>query len=868
MGITNNAQALGEASRQSSGDLAFSRDLILQVLTDANCFGAVITGPTGSGRRVLLNESLRSHDETLRIVRLSGNNFGPRPMGVLSFLLAQLDVTENATSHEVVHGLSRLLFVENRAAIVVLGNPDLIDQQSSSILAQLAVMKKIKLFVVCEHTHELPQDLITIFASGRMKHLQLHGMNYACTESFLESHLGGQVSNYCAATLCYLTSGNRKLLRSLIRCWQDDGRLVEDQGIWTLSNRSNGFSASMNELHDTILSTVGPVEKDLLAALAIGGPASIEFLHQSELVAHLDVLLQKGMVSYAAEDPSKVRVATPLLNLLVRWNLTDQPNPRIARLLGKLHTDPAGAQTLALMKSLSDEGDYRAELEVAARFRPQGYEPAGWEADPNCRSEILEAHIKTLVMLSLSEEAMDVLQQVRPGLEMAIEHCSWPEPLERSLQRLEILYSYVLLFRDEHSSGRSAVNTEDELSDVSGWMSEELRLQALSLQAAGWAANTRQSDAIVLADYIDEQLQIVSLNARISGRGEIVDATEIELQQLFVELLSGHWRRASSRAERILVGHHASPLQRGYANLVRGVLCALADEPDLAMSILEPCVVQLRVFSPSPVLSAAESVLAFLLSDLGRQGEAEKMLGNVLEPIDTSSLTLNFFTWTRTVFTSVAMVGLGRPKDARKVLREYGDKLRREGHSILYALTLAYALRAGETDLVADLEVASRRCRGVLGQYLNDLANAQLGGNSVDVVDALIAIAREGNLLLALSTNNSMTATLKTHQQRKLNQALNRMKRSMFTENESPNNEQVAAAVNGPNWVQELTKREAQIATLAISGKSNHEIAKFSGVSIRTVEGHLYQVYSKLQVRNRQELTALDRTSRRASAIR
>src|SRR4029453_10116056 len=43
-----------------------------------------------------------------------------------------------------------------------------------------------------------------------------------------------------------------------------------------------------------------------------------------------------------------------------------------------------------------------------------------------------------------------------------------------------------------------------------------------------------------------------------------------------------------------------------------------------------------------------------------------------------------------------------------------------------------------------------------------------------------------------------------------------------------------------------LTERERQIARLAGHGVSNREIARDIGVSVRTVEGHLYRVLPKL----------------------
>ncbi|MGL3806252.1 response regulator transcription factor [Paeniglutamicibacter sp. R2-26] len=54
-----------------------------------------------------------------------------------------------------------------------------------------------------------------------------------------------------------------------------------------------------------------------------------------------------------------------------------------------------------------------------------------------------------------------------------------------------------------------------------------------------------------------------------------------------------------------------------------------------------------------------------------------------------------------------------------------------------------------------------------------------------------------------------------------------------------------------------LTRREKFVATAAARGLNNQQIAKNAGVSIRTVEGHLYQIYSKLAIGGRRELSSM-----------
>ncbi len=59
-----------------------------------------------------------------------------------------------------------------------------------------------------------------------------------------------------------------------------------------------------------------------------------------------------------------------------------------------------------------------------------------------------------------------------------------------------------------------------------------------------------------------------------------------------------------------------------------------------------------------------------------------------------------------------------------------------------------------------------------------------------------------------------------------------------------------AASVSGEQSVK-LTKREIEVLTLVIEGKSSKEVAEQLFVSKRTVDFHLANIYEKLNVSNR-----------------
>jgi DNA-binding CsgD family transcriptional regulator len=51
-----------------------------------------------------------------------------------------------------------------------------------------------------------------------------------------------------------------------------------------------------------------------------------------------------------------------------------------------------------------------------------------------------------------------------------------------------------------------------------------------------------------------------------------------------------------------------------------------------------------------------------------------------------------------------------------------------------------------------------------------------------------------------------------------------------------------------------LTGREREVAALAARGRTSPEIADALGLSVRTVDTHLYRVYQKLMIEGRHQL--------------
>jgi DNA-binding CsgD family transcriptional regulator len=65
-----------------------------------------------------------------------------------------------------------------------------------------------------------------------------------------------------------------------------------------------------------------------------------------------------------------------------------------------------------------------------------------------------------------------------------------------------------------------------------------------------------------------------------------------------------------------------------------------------------------------------------------------------------------------------------------------------------------------------------------------------------------------------------------------------------------------------------LTRRQAEVMELMIDGGSNLQVSRLLGVSIKTVEAHLYAIYGAMGVTNRvQAILAWDRWARAVAPV-
>ncbi|GAA5227775.1 hypothetical protein GCM10025778_23080 [Paeniglutamicibacter antarcticus] len=173
------------------------------------------------------------------------------------------------------------------------------------------------------------------------------------------------------------------------------------------------------------------------------------------------------------------------------------------------------------------------------------------------------------------------------------------------------------------------------------------------------------------------------------------------------------------------------------------------------------------------------------------------------------------------------------------------------------AETLSVMLALGhpvDEGLLAEIDANTNSQLVGLMEELNRALMGQNRDEELRVRFELAALGQREHVALLLRSQENTNVVVRRRAQRALVQGNGHLGR-FDPSGRNARNERGERETS--NWVELLTSREQTIAGMAAKGMRNLEIAKKCSISVRTVEGHLYQVHSKLNVRNRHGLKRL-----------
>ncbi|MUL80840.1 MULTISPECIES: LuxR family transcriptional regulator [unclassified Mycolicibacterium] len=845
--------------------------------------GVVLAGSAGMGKSALarvLAEELEADGCPVRFV-LGTETGQPVPLGAFLHALTLTDAHDPtvmlAAAHEVLASEPDL--------VIVVDDAQHLDPLSALLVQQLAVHGSPKLIVTIQNGAATSDAVTALWKEQLLLRLDLEPFTREQAGELAAAVLHGDVDERAVGELHRFSSGSPLYLRGVLNAALDDGVLVCDDGRWRLRGRLRA-SADLHVLIASRLDALAPDERDVVEVVS-----TAEVLDWDVLVGACDIeaiarVERRGVIQVFNDAAcTLVQPGHPIVGEVARSRCSKtrarQINTQLASLLA------------AHLQSLNNNylPAVRGRIQLA-RFMVGGDGPA----DPGAIADAAASAV-TMSNPTLGEElaryALDHGAGVSAVMVLA-DAMSWQG---RGEQAEELLARSVPASDDEATLARwgclRASNLffgcarPDAAHAVLAMLREQLHCpQTVSLVVAMEAVFAffagEPADAIALGTAVLDREVSPTANVwaalatssalALSGRSEEVAAVAQAGELAAEDCESGpqrYWlafaRVSAGIADGDLAGAHR--VCDRYAVAAAGspqaeaIVMALSGRVELARGCLPSACEALRTAvwtTPQGLPPGWPMVVAAWLAQAeGMRGNASAAAGALV----------------RAEAAAVGPLDVFRPELelARAwVAAATGDT----GLAVDHAVRAAHSAKTGGMDAVelTALHTAlrfgdksgHRRIRQLVHRHGGRAAEA-IGAHSLGLARhdpaQLVAAADRFEAIRALV----LAADAAAHAARTYARAgcrggeLESAARAFWLSGQSG---ALTPALRSAGDPLPLTDREWEIADLVGAGMSNRQIAGRLCLSVRTVDGHLYRMFAKLGVEDRDHLARLARFGR------
>lgn len=873
---------------------------IQRALREPGFVGVVLTGARGVGKSSLARTAISGLDKKIHAVQLRSNPADSRtPYGCLSFLLARLPASAMTSPTAILQGITSLIREDaaGRDCVITLDSAAHIDTMSSGVLLNILLTGTARIVAIAPEAGALPSDFHWLLNEHRLTEVRLDNLTESQTRQVLVSLLGHRVASSLVRSYHSIVAGNPLLLRALVNEQLQCGNLVLSDGVWSLQDKV--VLSGATSLEDIVRSRWSRQRSDfrevieMLACSRRIPLVKLTDLFGADTIADME---DAGEIVVGASDARWVTLQAPYLGEVVRsWLSIARQRELRNRLLDGQEPDISEMSPEDLLDFASWTRDCEAELEpglavAAAEAAVQMFDPrfalsclenlnrsdpewiagqrlkasayllldlpeparAALEAIPASQVAALEpmelalvTEAKCRVMSWLPESSgkvPDILHQARQQLGIgsreaaAAAAATWPSSLASAVNRLTFAeFEYKAFIGDFASMMEDLERAADPQITADPWF----RTHSAMILMTAMSLTGREMDALRLMDTIGGQLTDVG---PVPGLRE-----SYGLHRFHVLLLAGHWRRCLAVAS---TGNHGGPFilpqHAALPELLTGIAYVYAGRGAAAMEPLRSAIAQLELRPRKHMLREAYAAIALAYAQQGNTVQARyhlDRLGNIAGPAPFVARCVIEFC------SLVAERWLGNPDAAVRLEVSAREDMAR-GRFTRAGISLLAATVNGSDEQFALLEEAASRRQGPLADV------ARLVGAGSRSKDAkLLLQAAEVAAGLELDAVEARCAAVALDFARQAGDAVSARAAQARLDDVSARLAALPIVPSSGNPL--LTSRERQVARLAMNGATNRQIAEEVGVSVRTVEGHLYQVFTKLGVTSRGDLPGL-----------
>ncbi|HSO91741.1 MAG TPA: LuxR C-terminal-related transcriptional regulator [Arthrobacter sp.] len=856
---------------------------VVSSLTSGSGCGALIVGEHGSGKSFIAQRALEQLGDDYLVVQVRGSSISSKlPYGALSVLLNDLDASHLEHPLMVLRGLTQLLHTRSQGRKVVLfvDNAHDLDELSTMMVAQLCAGGHVLLLAACVDLPNLGSDIMGLWKDDLLRRVDLGPFDFRETADSLAQEYGGHFSHTAARALWNASGGNALFLHSLAREQIKRGTIVRHEDSWVLGDKPVALAGEIRDVLKARLNRLSPGQRDVFELLSLAGALPLQTLMTVSRAQDIDTLQERALIRVSQDHPPMVSITNPVTAVIVASVVPPGRSAELRRRLGAVLQDQeldefTGSTAVAWALDCGEEVAPRLAL-AAARLANKASDPqsalrfARQIEGGEKPAEVAVESARAFIALHNDDAARRILAEVeqRAGDGLALDEWAslqllWAELDRRipaapasALARLQEIELRLTVSGDAGAEpGSVAERVHLAYAELAGF--EGRYADVLQMFEDADPTDLGSESKIIAASLLCEAkavtgdvLGAVGLGRQVvlaAGTLDLSDASirEIRGRFLLALLLSAKFREAADFLARTSESLDQQARLGGMFEIGQGIVDLHRGQLTGAIQRLQSGVRQLRLHDPDAVAGLAAAACAYAFALQGDEDKAGALLVEVEEPQPRASWLVNRIT---RYFELSAKAEIGQKTEALRALKLEADTDTDASALSTGLQFLSAAARLGDRQATQKLSDLADQVSGHFAGLCSRLAEGLADADSEELLATSKDADAAGHAVFARDVTRKAVSCANDAGNRISLRMAQRTQQSLEDRFGNPRNGVISLLTST------LTARESEVAVRAAAGTSNRKIADEMHVSVRTVEGHLYQVYAKLHVASRSEL--------------
>lgn len=822
------------------------------------------------------------------MIRLSASkSLAAIPFGAVNARIGA-NLVRSSDYYDVLNGLLdqiRDAAMTAEHVFLMVDNAEHLDSQSAAIILQVVMSSEAKLILV-DQPGSHNTNLRELWRDGHLTRFELAPLQSADVQEFLQAFLDGKVSTATADYLARRSGGNPLVLQGLVTGAQEEGSLRKVSKVWVLDHPGDKLGTESWEFLQMDFDHLHPDSRRIVELLSLAGPLPVDALIELASTAALDDLQQREMVEIMPGTVLTMRLArqvtAPAIRATIPVGRSRQYLDSVAKLIPVEELDSPESVISFTRWSMdcgmpvSKERILEATIAANHLMRPlEALEFSGSKAFTQHSAALLAQRAIAKVNQNRGAEAralamrsMDLATTAQDGAEvLRAVHLSHFSELDYESRMNAALDWYVNQFGTAVLDGSSQKHDVDVLivqamKEVTSGETAQAKSRIEALLAHPLTANP--GDRVLLKSLLSEILTATGkLQAAVAMGVEVV--AELEQPSGFprpdISILAysrsvaafiydGAWEHVGAALDpAVFINPNLMLHSGGLRDLAAAMMASRRGHIEEVLAALQPAVEALADYDPWSVLPMALGLQAYGLVMRGDIPAAQECLAQLATLNQRSGM---FYELEGAAYAAAAQCLTGQGDLGLARLRSVQRECATRGYLGIELTVLSLLLRVGDSSAAARLGEVAGLVESSGRDFFADWAEAMTTQDPVALDRASGTAMDYGFELVAVEL--AAHAQQKFHDRGKIHKSRKTASRIVAMREKMPG---LASPVFQSIDQPKMTRREHQIALLVAQGESNNSIAARLNVSLRTIEGHLYRTFIKLDIQSREQLAGM-----------